>query len=477
MLSVKDKRVIEFYKTHSYVDFEQANILLVEMLERLLQKNDANRDDIVLASLKKLESGFSLLSNNLSDVKENVKQSSLSIVNLQTTMSTLPSNMSDNLSDKLSSLRETQVKELERIFDLNKHNSVEHIDKKLKVDLLDQIKILFDTNMNKKMESSLNEFERSLKKDWQETIKQLDRTDSPKNIIDNFNSSLQNKCDSLQNFILTCHQQTKDTTSSHTETLNLVREHFDRQKNSTNKGADSEDKVLNGLYSTFPDCQITKTTGIAKAGDFLIERSNNTPIMIENKDYSRNVPKDEIEKFIRDIDHQGCNGILISQTTGISRKKNYQIDIHNGHILVFIHCLNYDFDKIRLAIETIDHLSKALINYSNNKNELKLSSETLKQINKEYLTFITQKNGLSDSLKKYNRDMTKLINDLQFPELSNMLSQHFSSTEETIFKCEYCKIKVFKNSKALAKHIQSCKLKTDNCISVDTTNNDDSSED
>ena len=477
MLSVKDKRVIEFYKTHSNIDFEQANILLVEMLERLLQKNDDNRDDIVLASLKKLESGFSLLSNNLSDVKENVKQSSLSIVNLQTTMSTLPSNMSDNLSDKLSSLRETQVKELERIFDLNKHNSAEHIDKKLKVDLLDQIKILFDTNMNKKMESSLNEFERSLKKDWQETIKQLDRTDSPKNIIDNFNSSLQNKCDSLQNFILTCHQQTKDTTSSHTETLNLVKEHFDRQKNSTNKGADSEDKVLNGLYSTFPECQITKTTGIAKAGDFLIERSNNTPIMIENKDYSRNVPKDEIEKFLRDIDHQGCNGILISQTTGISRKKNYQIDIHNGHILVFIHCLNYDFDKIRLAIETIDHLSQALINYSNNKNELKLSSETLKQINKEYLTFITQKNGLSDSLKKYNRDMTKLINDLQFPELSNMLSQHFSSTEETIFKCEYCKIKVFKNSKALAKHIQTCKLKTENCITVDTAINDDSSED
>jgi len=443
----------------------------------LLQKNDDNRDDILITSLKKLESEFNLLSNNLSDVKENVKQSSLSIVNLQTTMSTLPTNMSDNLSDKFSSLRETQVKELERIFDLNKHNSVEHIDKKLKVDLIDQIKILFDTNMNKKLESSLNEFEKTLKKEWQDTIKQLDKTDSPKNIIDNFNNSLQNKCDSLQNFILTCHQQTKDTASSHSETLNLVKEHFDRQKNSTNKGADSEDKLLNGLYSTFPDCQITKTTGIAKAGDFLIERSNNAPIMIENKDYSRNVPKEEIEKFIRDIDHQGCNGILISQTTGISRKKNYQIDIHNGHILVFIHCLNYDFDKIRLAIETIDHLSKALINYSNNKNELKLSSETLKLINKEYLTFITQKNGLSDSLKKYNRDMTKLINDLQFPELSNMLSQHFSSTEETIFKCEYCKIKVFKNSKALAKHIQTCKLKTDNCISVDTTNNDDSSED
>ena len=100
MLSVKDKRIIEFYKTHSYIDFEQANLLLVEMLERLLQKNDDNRDDILLKSLNKLETGFSSLYNNLSEVKDNVKQSSLSIVNLQTAVSTLPTNMTDNLSNK-----------------------------------------------------------------------------------------------------------------------------------------------------------------------------------------------------------------------------------------------------------------------------------------------------------------------------------------------------------------------------------------
>ena len=199
--------------------------------------------------------------------------------------------------------------------------------------------------------------------------------------------------------------------------------------------------------------------------------------MIENKDYKQNVPKDEIEKFLRDVEHQACNGILVSQKSGIARKKNFQIDIHNKNVVVFIHRLNYDFDKIRLATETIDHLSQALNNYSDDTNELKLSSETLKEINKEYLAFITQKTGLSDSLKKYNKDMTKLINELQFPELSNMLSQHFSSTEETIFKCEYCKVKVFKNSKALAKHIQTCKPKYDKCISVDTIVTDDSLDD
>ena len=363
MLCTKHKRVIEFYNTHSFIDFEQANILLVDMLERLLNKFDDNRDDILLKSLSKLESEFSTLTNNLSEVRDNVKQSSLSILNLQTSVTTLPNSLTDNLSTKFSSFRTEQGQELERIFDLNKHNSAEHIDKKLKIDLMDQIKTLLDTNMNKKLETSLSDFERTLKKEWQDTIKQLERTDSPKHIIDNFNSSLQNKCDSLQNFILNCHQQTKDTTSSHTETLNLVRDHFDRQKNSTHKGSDSEDKVLDGLYRTFPDCQVTKTTGIAKSGDFLIERSTNTPIMIENKDYKNNVPKDEIEKFIRDIEHQKCNGILVSQSSGIARKKNFQIDIHNGNIIVFINCLKYDFDKIRLAIETIDHLSQVLAKY------------------------------------------------------------------------------------------------------------------
>ena len=90
MLSLTDKRVLDFYNTHKYIDFETANILLVEMLERLLQKGDDNRDDILLTYLKKLDNGFGTLTNTLTDVKENVKQSSLSIVNLQTSVANIP---------------------------------------------------------------------------------------------------------------------------------------------------------------------------------------------------------------------------------------------------------------------------------------------------------------------------------------------------------------------------------------------------
>ena len=40
MLVVNDERVINFYKTHSFIDFETANVLLVEMLERILSSRN-----------------------------------------------------------------------------------------------------------------------------------------------------------------------------------------------------------------------------------------------------------------------------------------------------------------------------------------------------------------------------------------------------------------------------------------------------
>lgn len=460
MLVVNDERVINFYKTHSFIDFETANVLLVEMLERILQKNNDNRDDILLSYIKKIDSNFGMLNNNLSVVREDVKQSSQSIVNLQTTLSSMPTNLTDNLTSKLTSFRENQVKELERILDSNNHNNADAFDKKLKTELVEQIRSLFDNNMNNKIEKSLTQFEKTFRDDFKSYIKEIERSDSPQSILDSFNSNLQIKCDSLQQFIQRCHEQIDKTTNSHTETLNLVQTHFDRQKNSTFKGKDSEIKVEEGLNYAFPDCQITNTTGISKAGDFLIERTNKQSIMIENKDYKANVPKDEIEKFIRDVEEQNVNGILISQKSGICRKKNFQIDIHNGKIIVFIHHLDYNFDNIRLAVEVIDHLSNSLKDYGEDSVDIKLPLDIVKKINEEYLNFITQKTNLLENLKKYNKSMTSLINEMQFPELSNILSQHFTSTEQTLYKCEYCNFRVFKSKKALTKHIQTCKDNT-----------------
>ena len=103
-------------------------------------------------------------------------------------------------------------------------------------------------------------------------------------------------------------------------------------------------------------------------------------------------------------------------------------------------------------------------------NDFKINNEIIKEINNEYQKFVVQRNSLTETLRLFNRDMTKQISQLEFPELSKLLTQQFTSTEASVFKCEYCKIKVYKNAKALAKHVQTCKNKNhteDICIEIE----------
>ena len=253
----------------------------------------------------------------------------------------------------------------------------------------------------------------------------------------------------------------KDATTAYNDTLVNVQNHFDRQKSSNYKGIDSENNVEQGLNDAFPDAIITNTTGQPRSGDFWIERTDKDKIMLENKFHSANITIPDVEKFIRDAQYQNCHGILISQKSGISRKKNFQIDINNGYIMIYIHNINYDFDKVKLAIDAIDHLSMSFKKTGYNSVELKFTPELIKEINNEYQKFLIQKNGLNETLRLFNRDMSKQINSLEFPELSKLLSQQFTSTEATLYKCQYCKVKVYKNAKGLAQHIKSCQYNKD----------------
>jgi hypothetical protein len=81
--------------------------------------------------------------------------------------------------------------------------------------------------------------------------------------------------------------------------------------------------------------------GAEKAsGDFMLKRINKPAILIETKDYANNVPKEETDKFIRDVAQQKCNGIFLSQSSGISLKENYQIEFNKAQ-LVYIHNCDY----------------------------------------------------------------------------------------------------------------------------------------
>ena len=187
-----------------------------------------------------------------------------------------------------------------------------------------------------------------------------------------------------------------------------------------------------------------------------MKRLQKTSILFENKHHSSNVPKDEVLKFIRDCEEQNCSGLLLSQNTGISNKMNFQIDIQNNNVLIYIHNCNYDEYKIQSCVSLIDHLSDILSQIKKETNKNIISDELLLEINQEFQNFLNQKETLINFIKESNKKIINQITDIELPSLHKLLSTKFASTKTLNLKCEICNKFTGSNSKSLAAHKTKC---------------------
>ena len=160
--------------------------------------------------------------------------------------------------------------------------------------------------------------------------------------------------------------------------------------------------------------------------------------------------------MIRDIENKKTHGIILSQRSGIQNKKDYHIDVHMGFIIVYVHNVNYDDAKIRIAVQIIDHLVPQLKKL-NETQESSVSLELMSEINKEYLCFIGQKKQILESIKKFNREMMKQVEDIEMPSLTSLLNSKFTNVEQLEFKCDICNNYTAKNHRALVTHKNSCR--------------------
>ncbi len=213
--------------------------------------------------------------------------------------------------------------------------------------------------------------------------------------------------------------------------------------------------ILSQLY---PSAYIKNTAGQTACGDFILERKEKEKILIDTKDYETIVPIKEIEKILRDIELNSCNGILISQNSGIAQKEDFEINFHRNHIIIFIHYGKYDPEKIRLAVNLIDHL-EPIVASNKLKSSESISSDELFMINKEYRELATQKLNIIHSVKKQQQDIISQIQKIDLPVLTNYLNQKFANTGKTGFHCENCNSFTGKNAKSLAAHQRKCTKK------------------
>jgi hypothetical protein len=241
-----------------------------------------------------------------------------------------------------------------------------------------------------------------------------------------------------------------------TELLSDISKLLQKMGGSSDKGKISEQTVSQLLYSLYPSASIQNTTKQKESGDFLLKRQGKYDIMIENKIYSRSVDDQEVMGFLRDGRKNNVCGIMLSQQHGISNKKNYQIDIMDKNVYVYVHQVFHDPNKIKIAVDIIDTLKKELDLILQDKN-ICMDRDMLDKINKEYNEIIIIRTNQQKLLEDYNKNMNKLIDSIKLPTLGDFLTENGGSIHiNHEFKCEFCN-RTFPSNTGLNNHKRSCK--------------------
>jgi hypothetical protein len=467
---LKNKRIWSYYNENKHIDFETANLLLINFLESIFNEAGADKTASVNSQLL---SYFRESTNQLEFLKTNIEKMDEKLVKMNTEIS---SGMVTHLS-QLKKEYIDQVKEIISNNTLSANEKVSAIVDKNTEQLIDKTRLVLNDLLPKTNESNNKSIQQSLEqlhKQIYEDIVKLARTVNNERMMTEFvsnfetkyNSMLQTAQQPIYSFVTASETRLnqnidsiKETALGSSKVLGNLEEFLGKYNVSSNKGKFGEHNLQNILNTMFPTAEVKDTSGQKSSGDVLLIRNERSTILFENKDYKFNIDKDEISKFIKDVETQNVNGIFLSQNSGIAFKQNYQIDIHRGNVLVYIQNCEYSPDRIRIAIDIIDALSLKLQDFTDEDDSNIISTEILDDINNEYRTFITQKDNMIMMLRDFQKKMATQIEDLQMPSLDKYLAPKYAFVKARTFDCDLCNHYTANTKQSLAAHKRGCRRK------------------
>ena len=195
-----------------------------------------------------------------------------------------------------------------------------------------------------------------------------------------------------------------------------LREDLDREKerylqqltisqNSTLKGQQGEEFTFKQLNLLFPSSEILDTHSESGRGDFIV-RKDDIVMMVENKNYSKNVQKSEIDKFYRDLDRESNNdlqcAVLVSMHTGICGREDFEFEVRNNKPILFLHKLSNNFTNLELAFKFF----KLILN----QKDMDLNNKEVAGLFKNIATSIKRNfKKLKKQLDKFHSDQTDTL--------------------------------------------------------------------
>jgi len=460
-LTITNKKVIDFYNQRKNLNFETMNVLLVDILENLLQNANPSLDTNVASALL-----------------ENMKALQTQVLGIKDTVEKNQTDIGTMFTLKFVDFKRDYMDDMRLILSSNATEKVAPVIKQYNDTLLDKTKLMFNEIIPKNQELLHKNIEKSfdsLQKSINNDTNTLMNSTLTKEVLDKFTQSLDEKfsntlisSQNMFNSIITSTEhridskltEIKDISSGNNSTqdtlCNNVNDLLKKMENSSSKGKLSENILFNVLHSIYPTAQIDSVGTIKETGDIIMKRRDKPVILFENKNYDKNVVQDEVRKFLRDIEHQNCSGIMLAQHYGIANKNNFEIEIHKNNVLVYLHKVEYDADKIKAAIDIIDHFKESLGDIEKDNGELiNINKETLDEINKDYQNFINNKLSHIKTIKDFQQKLVNQVDDIKMPTLDHFLSKLYASSASKENTCEYCSY-VAKNTRALTAHHRGC---------------------
>lgn len=463
-LSLKNKDVWEFYDKHKNINFEDMNIVLVDILEKLFESTNP-----------------SLNTNIASQLIDNMKQLQTQVSSVTEMFSKSQHDLNTNFTLKFMEFKKEYIEDLKMILSNNNSDKLAPIIREYNDTLLDKTRIMINDVIPKNQESLAKDIENSIKS-LHSSIRQdtgiLIKSTINKDTLDQFVSSLEEKfsktilsSQTIFNSLINSSEtrlesrlsELKDISRSNNSTQSVLQNNITdllkKMENSSSKGKLSENMLFNILLSLYPTAQIDFVGTTKETGDIILTRKDKPTILFENKNYDKNVIQEEVKKFLRDVEQQNCSAIMLAQHYGITNKENFEIEIHNNNVLVYLHKVEYDADKIKAAVDIVDYFKATMDNGGGIVGDtLTIDKDVLDDINKEYQLFITSKLSHIKTIKDYQQKLISQAEDFKLPNLEQYLSKLYASSSSKNDVCEYCNY-VAKNARALVAHYRGCSQK------------------
>ena len=400
-LVITDETVLAFYRENPSIDITSINLVFIDVLKKL----STNLTETLANTVNtKILNTLTQLSGSISDIKHEL------------------SNISrDMISQINTKLHENKKEHLETIGILLSNNSLSNyekigsiIDKQNETLIAKTTSIISEVvpktheQYNQKIETTIYGLSNAISERTNQLIETLTK-DNPENAIKEYlkhietymDKSVQTIQQPIYAFIQSSEQRTisdlqllKDKLISQNttqETLSVeIREFLNKYKyNSSMKGNVSETELYFILQQLFPTDEVLDCRGETATCDYRVNRLYKTKptILFENKDYARSANTDEVNKFCRDLSIQRTHGVFLSQNSNITYKRDFQIDIVDGLIHVYVCNVRYNREKIQIAVDIIDNLSQKMEHITQmtaETSEFHISKEELDSLMDEY---------------------------------------------------------------------------------------------